>query len=126
MVIEMNDCIFCKIINGEIPSKKIYDDDKVVVIMDANPQVDGHVLVIPKEHITDYTGLSSELLAHINQVARDLAPKLMSKLDAKALTFVVNYGESQAVKHFHLHLIPDYLIKEKSEKTIDEVYEIIK
>ena len=53
MVIKMNDCIFCKIIKGEIPSKKIYEDDKVVVIMDVNPQTDGHVLVLPKEHVAD-------------------------------------------------------------------------
>ena len=97
-----------------------------MVIMDANPQTDGHVLVMPKEHVTDYTELSDELLQHINKVAKEIAPSLMKKLDAKAMTFVVNYGDSQAVKHFHLHLIPDYLVKTKSEKTIDEVYEIIK
>lgn len=122
----MDDCIFCKIIKGEIPSKKIYEDDKVVVIMDANPQVDGHVLVIPKEHVTDYTGLDDTLLSHINMVARKIAPTLMQKLGSKAMTFVVNYGASQVVKHFHLHLIPDYLVKEKSDKSLDEVYDIIK
>ena len=122
----MNDCIFCKIIKGEIPAKKVFEDDKVIVIMDANPQTDGHVLVIPKKHVTDYTELDNELLNHINNVAKEMAPKLINKLDAKALTFVVNYGDSQAVKHFHLHLMPDYLVKPKCEKTIDEVYEIIK
>ena len=120
VVIKMNDCIFCKIIKGEIPSKKIYEDDKVVVIMD------GHVLVLPKEHVADYTLVDDELLKHINEVAKKMVPHLMEKLEAKALTFVVNYGDSQAVKHFHLHLIPDYLVKQKSEKSLDEVYEIIK
>lgn len=126
VVIKMNDCIFCKIIKGEIPSKKIYEDDKVVVIMDVNPQTDGHVLVLPKEHVADYTLVDDELLKHINEVAKKMVPHLMEKLEAKALTFVVNYGDSQAVKHFHLHLIPDYLVKQKSEKSLDEVYEIIK
>lgn len=122
----MNECIFCKIIKGEIPSKKVYEDETVSVIMDINPQVDGHVLVIPKKHITDYTELSKELLNHINEVARKVAPMLMEKLDVKALTFAVNYGDSQVVKHFHLHLMPNFLIKNKSERTVDEVFEIIK
>lgn len=122
----MNDCIFCKIIKGEIPSKKIYEDDVVSVIMDINPKVDGHVLVIPKTHVTDYTELSDELLKHIYKVAKELTPTLMDKLNATALTFVVNYGDSQEVKHFHLHLLPNYLVKDGCEKTVDEVYEIIK
>ena len=50
----MDNCIFCKILNGEIPSKKLYEDDKVIVIMDVNPKVDGHSLVIPKEHVIDF------------------------------------------------------------------------
>lgn len=122
----MNECIFCKIIKGEIPAKKVYEDEQVVVIMDANPQTDGHVLVMPKKHVTDYTELDKDLLEHINEVAKKMVPQLMEKLEAKAMTFVVNYGDSQAVKHFHLHLIPDYLVKQKSEKSLDEVYEIIK
>lgn len=121
----MNDCIFCKIINGDIPSKKIYEDDKVIAIMDVNPVVDGHVLVIPKEHYEDFDALDDEITKHIHSVAKKLIPELMKKLGAKALTQTVNYGDSQLVKHFHLHLLPDYSIKEK-EKTIDEVYEILK
>lgn len=120
-----NDCIFCKIVNGEIPSKKIYEDDKVIVIMDVNPMVDGHVLVIPKEHYTDFASLDDNISNHIHMVAKEIIPELMSKLGAKGLTQAVNYGESQVVKHFHLHLLPDYGLK-KSEKTIDDVYEIIK
>ena len=55
------DCIFCKIINGDIPSKKLYEDDKVIVIMDVNPKVDGHALVIPKEHVTDFMEISKNV-----------------------------------------------------------------
>ena len=65
----MENCIFCKIINNEIPSKRIYEDDKVIVMMDINPVVDGHVLVIPKEHKTDFTELDSDLLNHIYDVS---------------------------------------------------------
>ena len=119
------DCIFCKIINGDIPSKKVYEDDKVIAIMDINPVVDGHVLVIPKNHVSDFTELDNDLILHIYEVAKKLSKRLMDKLDAKAFTFSVNYGDSQMVKHFHLHLLPDYSIKEVS-KNADEVYEIIK
>lgn len=119
------DCIFCKIINGEIPSKKIYEDDLVFVIMDINPVVDGHLLVIPKEHVTDYTELSEKLRNHIYDVAKKLTEDVMKKLGSKGLTFTVNYGDSQLVKHFHLHLLPDYNIKEIS-MTVDEVYEKLK
>lgn len=122
----MNECIFCKIIKGEIPSKKVYEDDKVLVIMDVNPKVDGHCLIMPKEHITDFTKMDNETLEHIFMVAKELGPKIMKKLGATGLTCGINYGDSQAVKHYHLHILPDYLLKEKSNKNLDEVYEIIK
>ena len=118
-------CIFCKIINGDIPSKKLYEDDKVIVIMDVNPKVDGHSLVIPKEHVVDFMEISDELLTHVYKVAREVSSKLMTKLDASAITLGVNYGDSQLVKHFHLHLLPNYEIKEAS-MTLDEVYNILK
>lgn len=121
----MNDCIFCKIINGDIPSKKLYEDDKVLVILDVNPKVDGHSLVIPKEHVTDFMEISDELLNHVYKVAREVSKTLMSKLGATALTLGVNYGDSQVVKHFHLHLLPNYEIK-KASMSLDEVYSILK
>lgn len=121
----MENCIFCKIISGEIPSKKIYEDDLVFVMMDINPVVDGHVLVIPKEHKVDFTELDSNLLGHIYEVARKLTPELLKKLNCNSMTFTVNYGDAQVVKHFHLHLLPNYGIS-KAEKSIDDIYEIIK
>lgn len=121
----MKECIFCKIINNEIPSKKLYEDDKVIAIMDVNPVVDGHVLIIPKKHVNDFTELDDELLHHIHKIAKELSSKLMNKLDSKALTLAVNYGESQVVKHFHLHLLPNYNKKEKTME-IEKVYEILK
>lgn len=121
----MNDCIFCKILRGEIPSKKLYEDDKVIVIMDVNPKVDGHALVIPKEHVTDFMEISDELLTHIYEVAREVSKKLMSKLNATALTLGVNYGDSQVVKHFHMHLLPNYEVS-AAGKNVEEVYNILK
>lgn len=121
----MNDCIFCKILKGEIPSKKLYEDDKVIVIMDVNPKVDGHALVIPKEHVVDFVEISDELLAHVYKVARIVSKKIMSKLEATALTLGVNYGDSQMVKHFHLHLLPNYEVS-TAGKDVEEIYNILK
>ena len=118
------DCIFCKIINGEIPSNKLYEDDKLIAILDVNPVVDGHTLIIPKEHIEDYTKLDKDTILHIYEVADKLTKDIMKKLNSKGMTFSINYGDSQEVKHFHLHLLPDYNIKPK-EKEVNEVFEIL-
>ncbi len=120
------DCIFCKIVNGEIPSKKIYEDDNVIVIMDVNPKVDGHSLIIPKKHVDDFTKMTDEDFKHVNNAAKIVGLSLVEKLKAKGLTCGINYGESQAVKHFHMHLLPDYLLKDKTDRSVDEIYEIIK
>ena len=121
------DCIFCKIANGEIPSKKIFEDDLVMVIMDANPSVDGHTLIIPKKHYTDYQELNNEMTTHIFNVAKKIGPKIMEKLDAKSLTLLINYGQAQQVKHFHLHLLPDFGTRDSSAtKTNDEIYAKLK
>ncbi len=121
----MDNCIFCKILKGEIPSRRLYEDDKVVVIMDVNPKVDGHSLVIPKEHVVDFKEVNDELLTHMFSVARLMTDKLMTKLDASAITLGINYGDSQMVKHLHLHLLPNFEVKEAS-MDIEEVYNILK
>ena len=121
------DCIFCKIANGKIPSKKIFEDDLVMVIMDANPSVDGHTLIIPKKHYTDYQELNNEMTTHIFNVAQKIGPKIMEKLNAKSLTLLINYGLDQQVKHFHLHLLPDFGTRDSSAtKTNDEIYAKLK
>lgn len=120
------DCIFCKIINGDIPSKKIYEDDKVYAFMDINPNVDGHTLIIPKKHYTDYKEMDEEIILHIEKVKKELSDYLMNKLGVDAMTFSMNYGKSQIVKHVHLHLLPNFLIETSPKKEVDEVYEIIK
>lgn len=121
------DCIFCKIAKGEIPSKKIFEDDLVMVIMDANPSVDGHVLIIPKKHYTDYQELDSNITTHIFEVAKKIGPKIMQKLNAESLTLLINYGEDQKVKHFHMHLLPNFGTRDSiATKPNDEIYTILK
>ncbi|MGN1371629.1 MAG: HIT family protein [Candidatus Coprovivens sp.] len=122
----MNDCIFCKIVKGEIPSKKLYEDDNVIVIMDVNPQVNGHALVIPKKHVTDYIEADNDTINNVFAAAKLMGPTIMNKLGSKGLTCGINYGDSQAVKHLHLHILPDYLFHSKVDKSTDEVYEILK
>lgn len=118
------DCIFCKIANKEIPSKVLYEDDLVIVIMDINPSVDGHAMIIPKKHYTDYLELDEILISHIFKVAKELGPKTMKAMNAKGLTMMINYGEAQEVKHFHFHLLPDYGSNPK--RSIEENFEILK
>jgi len=122
----MNDCIFCKIIKGDIPSKKVYEDDNVIAIMDVDPKVNGHTLIMPKKHVTDLIEMSNEDIINVNTVAKKLVTRFMKKLDAKGVTCGVNYGESQAVKHFHMHVLPNYLLDKEKIVDIDKIYEKIK
>ncbi len=101
------DCIFCKIVNGEIPSNKAYEDDKVLAFYDLEPQAPVHILVIPKEHITSAAEIdenNSAVVAHIFEVAAKLAKE--KGLD-NGFRIVSNAGESagQSVKHLHFHLM---------------------
>ena len=117
----MKDCIFCKIINGEIPSKKLYEDDLLIVTMDINPDVNGHMLIIPKKHYTDFTELDNDILIHINEIANKMKDLIYSKLNADGLRIVNNYGIYQIVKHYHLHLLPAYE-KKQDLISIDDIY----
>ena len=101
------DCIFCKIANGEIPSKKVYEDESVVAFYDLDPQAPTHILVIPKKHIAsaaEITPENSAVVAHIFEVIA----KLSKELDMKdGFRVVSNCGESagQSVKHLHFHVM---------------------
>ncbi len=118
-------CLFCKMISGEIPCKKIYEDDKVIAILDLHPSSDGHTLIIPKKHYDDMLTIDNDMLIHIHSVAQKLTPILMKKMNASALSIRINYGDTQEIKHFHMHLLPNYGIK-KAKLTQDEAYEILK
>ena len=104
----MEDCIFCKIIKGDIPSKTVFEDDVVKVFLDVNPNTEGHMLVVPKKHITDFTEMDDETLTHIHHVIKDMKELIYDKLGAIGLKIVNNYGCEQLVKHYHVHLIPVY------------------
>jgi len=104
----MNDCIFCKIVNGEIPSKKIYEDDKVYAFYDINPEAPTHFLVIPKEHIQSVNYLNEDnidVISHIFKVINKLVSEL--GIDKKGYRIVNNCGEDggQTVGHIHFHIL---------------------
>lgn len=105
--------IFCKIMNGEIPSFTIYEDDVVKVFLDVNPDVNGHALVVPKKHYTDLFDIDNETLLHILEVARKMDGLFRDTLGSEGLTLVQNNGLLQEVKHFHLHLKPQYSSKQE-------------
>jgi len=104
----MDDCIFCKIIKGEIPSKEIYQDEYIKVIMDINPKSNGHLLVLPINHYENILDIDNEVLMKIVDFARKAYKTSNEILGSKGMTLVNNNGEGQDVKHFHLHLIPRY------------------
>ena len=105
----MNDCLFCKITKGEIPSYTIYEDDLVKVFLDINPSTNGDALLIPKKHIVTIDDLDEELLLHLFEVTLKMKKLMEEKLHIEGLTICQNNGHGQDIKHFHIHLTPRYL-----------------
>lgn len=106
----MENCIFCKIANGEIPSATIYEDEKFRVILDLGPASKGHALILPKVHYADIYEIPEELAGDAYKLAVKLARKMTSALNCDGFNIVQNNKESagQTVFHFHMHLIPRY------------------
>ena len=117
--------IFCKIINGEIPSYKIYEDDYVLAFLDINPQSNGHTLIIPKKHYLDIDDIDNKTLEKVFEAARYIKKLLTKKLDCDGITLLQNNGDCQEVKHYHLHIIPHYTNKQELQEVID-IYNKIK
>lgn len=124
----MNDCLFCKIIKKELPSKTIYEDQLIQVIMNINPLTNGHLLVLPKKHFTNILDIDEEFITHSFKIIRNkLYPLLKEKLNCKGLTIIENNELGQEIRHFHIHLIPRYEndeYKETSNKDIKDLDEI--
>lgn len=119
------ECIFCKINDGQIPSKVVYEDKIVKVIMDIEPEANGHLLIIPIKHFNDFLVMDDDTIKHIHKISKLMKKYLYESLNPDGLTLVNNYGLPQAVKHYHLHLIPAY--KEKEELLeVDDVYKKIR
>lgn len=106
----MSDCLFCKIITGDIPSKKVYEDEFVFAFMDVSPLSKGHTLLIPKEHVANIFEMSSETAAQLFSVAPQIANAINNAFEPAGMNLLNNNGvaANQSVFHFHLHFIPRY------------------
>ena len=104
------DCIFCKLANGEIPTNTLYEDELVRVIFDLGPATKGHVLVIPKAHFDDVFSMDEATAAHVFTVAARVAKAMHDELGCDGMNILQNNGEiaGQTVFHFHMHIIPRY------------------
>lgn len=131
-----NNCIFCKIANGEIPSRTLYEDEDFRVIMDLAPATKGHSLILPKEHYKNIYEIADDTAAKVLPLAKKMATLMTEKLGADGFNIVQNNNEvaGQTVFHFHVHLIPRYnddkqsLVMKPQEMTdaqLDEIKEQI-
>ncbi len=104
------DCIFCRIAAGDIPSETVYEDDDYRAILDLGPASRGHTLILPKEHFRDVTELSAHYAAGILPVAAKIGEAMKKALSCDGFNLVQNNGEAagQTVMHFHMHVIPRY------------------
>ena len=125
-------CIFCKIAGGEIPSTTLYEDDDFRVILDLGPATRGHALLIPKEHYRDLFDLEDEVAQKVLLRARRIAGRMKEALGADGFNLVQNNGKAagQTVFHFHMHLIPRYendhagILWKPGETTPEELEEV--
>ncbi len=105
----MEDCLFCKIVKGEIPSKTVYEDELVKVFLDINPSTNGDLLIIPKKHYNNICDVDEKIITHsLNLTREKIYPLLKEKLNCEGLTIVENNDFGQDIKHFHIHLTPRY------------------
>lgn len=105
-----DNCIFCKIANGEIPSRTIYEDDMFRVILDLNPATKGHALILPKNHFKNLYEIDDDTASKVLPLAKAMAVRMTEKLGCDGFNVVQNNNEiaGQTVFHFHMHLIPRY------------------
>jgi histidine triad (HIT) family protein len=106
----MDDCIFCKIVKGEIPCYKLYENDSVIAWLDIQPLSRGHLLVVPKTHYKDIHEAPEETLCEVMKVARIMANKIKTELHPEAILINQNNGEmaGQTIMHYHMHIKPIY------------------
>ena len=127
-------CIFCKIANGEIPSRTLYEDEKFRVIMDLGPATKGHSLILPKDHYANLYEIPEDLSADAAKLAKKLAIRMTEKLGADGINIVQNNNEAagQTVPHYHVHLIPRYqndgqhILWKPGQMPAEEMDEILK
>ena len=103
-------CVFCKIINGEIPSFKVYENESVLCFLDINASSKGHTLIVPKKHVTNMFDVTEDIICDIAKAINHVTKLLKVKLGVDAVNVINNSGEKagQTVMHLHYHVIPRY------------------
>ena len=105
-----DDCIFCKVLAGEIPSERVYEDDHAIAVMDINPWTRGHAVVFPRKHAADLFEIEDGELSHVAVAAKRLATKMRDTLDCDGVNLLQSNGAAawQTIFHLHVHVIPRY------------------
>lgn len=122
-------CIFCEIINGNISSSKVYEDDDVLAILDLSQTTKGHTLVMPKKHYQNILEIPQDELANLIIKVQEIAKKVTTNLGAKGFNILVNTNEvaGQSVMHLHVHIIPRYDENDTIEiKTYENKFDLSK
>ncbi|MCX6701941.1 MAG: HIT family protein [Candidatus Zambryskibacteria bacterium] len=106
----MEDCIFCKIVKGEIPSEKVYEDDKCLAFLNINPNNDGTTLLIPKKHYENYFETPDDILKHLSVKTKILGKIIKKIVGAEGMNIIINSetAAGQVIFHTHIHIIPRY------------------
>lgn len=105
-----DECIFCQIVAGDMPSYTVYEDEQTLAFLDVNPVSEGHTLVVPKVHAAQITELDAEITGAVFQTAQKLAQRAETKLGAQGVNLLQSNGEAagQEINHVHVHVIPRY------------------
>ena len=129
----MDNCIFCKIAGGEIPSNTVYEDDNFRVILDIAPANPGHCLILPKSHCADIFEIDTELLGNGHKLAQRVAKALVKALGAEGVNILQNSGAAagQSVSHYHIHVVPRHkgdnvVLNKEGNGLSDEEFEKIR
>ena len=106
----MNDCIFCKVISGDIPSSKIYEDEETFAFLDIRPTNKGHILVVPKEHYNNIFDAPDDVMCALIKTSKKMALVVKQALNARGVNVYMNNesGAGQVVFHTHIHIIPRF------------------
>jgi len=117
------DCLFCKIVNKEIPAYIIHEDDQVIAFLDIYPEASGHILVIPKRHFKDVTDVDIDTIGEIWQIIKLCYDKLNFNLKPDGIKIVQNNKSFQEIMHLHFHIVPGY--KKDPELSLEEVKDLL-
>lgn len=130
------DCIFCKILKGEIPARKVFENNNFIAILDAFPANEGHTLVIPKKHFQNIFEIDEETMSQAYKIAHKIAQNIKNNMGIENINILQNNGPvaGQSVNHFHIHIIPrkendSVVIKSKvldiSQERLEQIKNII-